>query len=528
MRSRRSWLPQSKGRRRLIYLALVFLLIVYVGSFGLDEPIRRHLETQMNADLVGYTARIRAVRFHPFGFAITLKDTTITQEKHPKPAVADFPRLDASVQWRALLFGKLVADVRFDRPKIHVDRTHVEAEANDKVAVEDRGWQQALEDVYPLKINEFVIRNGEITYIEDKQSPPLHVDEVQFHANNIRNIRSKDRTYPSDVTLTGRIFESGKLTFDGNADFMAEPYAGMKGALGIADVRLDPFRPIIEKYNLTIAKGRLSFTSDVEYSPKFKKADVKQVTIKDLDAAYVNRPARAEAAEQFRAKTAEAAKEVANEPDILLLVQKVTAGGRVRFVNEAVDPDYALELADATLDVRQLSNQAKRPPTTGTITGRFMNSGPTRANFTFRPEKTGPDFDLAVEIEETDLVKMNDLFRAYGDFDVSAGKFSLYTELKVHDQRIDGYLKPFFADMKVYDREQDKHEGVFHQLYEGLVGGVAKLLENPSRDQVATNATITGPQDNPHLNTLQVILRLIKNAFFRAILPGFEQAKANA
>jgi hypothetical protein len=36
----------------------------------------------------------------------------------------------------------------------------------------------------------------------------------------------------------------------------------------------------------------------------------------------VNRPSRAEAAEEMRAKTAEVAKEVTNEPDILLVVQK--------------------------------------------------------------------------------------------------------------------------------------------------------------------------------------------------------------
>jgi uncharacterized protein involved in outer membrane biogenesis len=157
------------------------------------------------------------------------------QNKHPKPAVADFPRLDASVQWRALLRLRLVADVRFDRPKIHVDRTHVEAEANDKVASGGPRLAAGARRVYPLKINEFVIRNGEITYIEDKKSKPLHIDQVQFHANNIRNIRSRERTYPSEVHLTGGS-SVGQLRFDGNADFMAEPYAGMKGALAIDDV----------------------------------------------------------------------------------------------------------------------------------------------------------------------------------------------------------------------------------------------------------------------------------------------------
>jgi hypothetical protein len=320
------------------------------------------------------------------------------------------------------------------------------------------------------------------------------------------------------------------VTVDGNADFLAEPYVGVKGKLTLADVPLNPFRPVLQRYNLSIDKGRLSAASDVEISPKVKTADVSIITIRDLDAAYVNQPARAAEAEKLRAKTAEAAQKVSNDPGILIKVDRIRAPrAHVRFVNEASDPHYTLALTDAELRVSDLSNHADRGPAIGALKGRFMGSGPSRATFAFRPEKNGPDFDVAVEIENTDLMALNDLFRAYGDFDVAAGRFSLYSELNVHDRRIDGYLKPLFADVKVYDRQQDRHKGVFHQVYEGLIGGVAKLLENPPRQEVATKATITGPTDDPNLSTLQVVLRLIQNAFFRAILPGFEeQARGTA
>ncbi len=525
------FLPKSPRGRRALLLGVIGTLIVIFGvSFALDEPIRRRVEAQMNASLVGYTAHVRALRFHPFGFSITLLDTSLVQDAHPKPPVADFPRLHASVHWRALLHLRLVADFQFDRPKIHVDRTHVVAEANDKVRVQDRGWQRALESIYPLKIDRFAVRDGEITYIDDPKSTPLHIDQLNFVATNIRNVRSRERTYPSELTLRGRIFDSGRLKLDGNADFLAEPYAGVKAALAVDDVRLDPFKPILERYNLTIAKGRLTVAGNVEYSPVVKTADVRDLAIRDLDAAYLVRAAHAEDAEKLRAKTAEAAKEVSNDPGILLLVRRMTATGpRIRFVNEAADPNYALELDDASLKVANVSNHENRPPMTGELHGTFMGSGPAQATFSFRPERQGPNFDLAAQIEHTDLVRMNDLFRAYGDFDVSAGQFSLYTELKVHDRRIDGYVKPLFADVKVYDREQDRHKKVLHQVYEGIVGGVAKLLENRPRQEVATSATITGPMDDPKLSTLQVVLKLIQNAFFRAILPGFEeQARANA
>jgi hypothetical protein len=153
-----------------------------------------------------------------------------------------------------------------------------------------------------------------------------------------------------------------------------------------------------------------------------------------------------------------------------------------------------------------------------------MGSGITSGTATFRPEKGGPDLDLYVKIEETKLTAMNDLLRAYGNFDVSGGAFSLVTELHIKNDTITGYLKPFFKDMNVYDRRKDKGRGVFHQMYEMMIGGVAQLLKNRSHHEVATKVKISGPVGNPETSTWQIVGQLIKNAFFKAILPSYEKA----
>jgi hypothetical protein len=75
----------------------------------------------------------------------------------------------------------------------------------------------------------------------------------------------------------------------------------------------------------------------------------------------------------------------------------------------------------------------------------------------------------------------------------------------------------------VYDRRQDADKNVFRQTYEGLVGGVAGLLENVPRDEVATRTEISGPASNPRTSTWQTVINLVQNAFFKAILFGFEQ-----
>src|ERR671936_252793 len=49
----------------------------------------------------------------------------------------------------ALLLGALVAEFRFDHPKLHIDLRHAEKEAHDKTPVKERGWQEAALAVYP-------------------------------------------------------------------------------------------------------------------------------------------------------------------------------------------------------------------------------------------------------------------------------------------------------------------------------------------------------------------------------------------
>jgi hypothetical protein len=65
-------------------------------------------------------------------------------------------------------------------------------------------------------------------------------------------------------------------------------------------------------------------------------------------------------------------------------------------------------------------------------------------------------------------------------------------------------------------------------MYEMLVGGVARLLQNRSHQEVATRADISGPVENPETSSWQIIGQLIKNAFFKAILPNFEKEATGA
>jgi hypothetical protein len=504
-------------------LAILIILIVALAFF-IDKPLRGYVERKMNQNLQGYTVRIGALDLHPLRFSADLKDVVISQDANPDPPIVHVPRLAAGVQWRELLSARVVGDVLVEHPTVHINLKQMQSEAADEVPVQERGWQEAVQAVFPLKINRLYIVDGDLTYEDEGPFRPLHIRQLQVRAGNIRNIRSPEHAYPSDIHLEGVVFDSGKIVLDGHADFLAEPHIGIQAQLTLEHIDLDYFKPIAGRYNIAVQRGTLSGAGTIEYAPHTKVVHLQQATIEGMRLDYIHKAETAVAEKQVAEKVAQTAQEVNNAPGILLRADQLSiVKSTLGFTNKAAPPNYRVFMNVNEFRLTNFSNHFSEGPAVGKLTGKFMGSGTTVVPATFRPEKQGPDFDLAVRLENTQMQSMNDLFRAYGNFDVVAGLFSLYMELTVRKGNVIGYVKPLFQDMDVYDKRQDRDKNLFRQMYEGLVGGIAALLENTPRHEVATKADISGRIENPQANTWEVVVRLIQNAFFRAILPGFEK-----
>jgi hypothetical protein len=528
----KSWtkkLSDSRAFRWGIGILSALVLVLYTASFFLDEPLRRIMEKKLNDDLKGYSVQLPKLHVQLIGLSLTLKGLTVLQQAHPNPPVVYFPVLKASIYWREILSGRLVAEFRLDQTKVNINLQQLHSEAASKVSLKERGWQQAVEDIYPLKINSVKINDASITYIDEDPKRPLVLSHLNLQATNIRNIHLPDQVYPSSFHLDTAIFGTGHGSIDGNANFLAEPYLGIKGRLKLENVPIDYFKPVIARANLSIHGGVLRASGDAEYAPKVKSAHLEYLTIQGMKIDYIHSQRTAGAEKKRAVVVGKTAKELSNKPGILIRADQLSLTGcTLGMVNEAARKPYRLFLADTDFHMSNFSNQFSQGPAQVRLKAKFMGSGITTASGNFRPEKGGPDLDLYVKIEDTQLTAMNDLLRAYGDFDVSAGAFSLTSELHVKNNAISGYIKPFFKDIKVYDRRKDKGRGIFHQAYEMMIGGVALLLENRSRQEVATKANITGTLENPETSTWQIIVELIKNAFFKAILPSFEKEVTGA
>ena len=530
---RHSWpalaqrLPSFSRGTLLFRIALAFGILVLLAialAYFIDEPLRRQTEARMNAALKGYTVRIGKLDFHPIGFSLDLEDVEVRQNANPEPAVAQIPNLTASVNWKALLLGRVVAYFAIDDPVLSINLTHSESERRDPTKLHERGWQAALQAIYPLEINEFAITNGRLTYTDRGPYRPLEIRNLEFLAQNIRNIQSSEGEYPSEVYLSGAVFEKGRVELNGHADFLAEPHVAFRAKVNFERIDLSYFRPLIERYQFAVRGGVVSTAGTLEYAAKKKILDVPDLRVDGLAADYLHAEEKTGPTEELSKKTGRVIEKQSNNPGLEVRLDRVRIfGAEMGLINKASDPAYHLFVKDMRLEIDNLSNQGKDGVASARMSGLFMGSGKARATAHFRPRGKSANFDLNVAIEETDMKTMNKLFLATGNFDVKAGHFSLFSEIAVREGVVDGYVKPLFREVDIYDRKQDRKKGILRQMYEGILGGLSWLLENRPREEVATTTRISGRLSNPDTSNLEVVVGLIQNAFFQAILPGLEQ-----
>jgi len=312
------------------------------------------------------------------------------------------------------------------------------------------------------------------------------------------------------------------------------PYAGVKGKAELAGIPLDYAKEVASRYGVTLTAGTFSGKGYLEVTPNVTIADLEEIRVDGLKADYTAHPRTTEPVKEAGEKTAQAAKkandtakEVSNASDMVLRVRHVRVNdAAVGFVNAGARPTYRLALTHTNLVIENFSNQKSDGLGVVNLTGRFADSGPMKVKATFRPENNGPDFEIDARIEDVDMRAMNDLLRAHAKFDVVSGVFSVYSETRVKGGRIEGYVKPLFRDLVAYDSTQDEDKPFGQKLKEKVVNVVGKVLKNRRREEVATVVPISGPLQNPKAGTLETVLKLVENAFIKAILPGFETESA--
>jgi hypothetical protein len=199
--------------------------------------------------------------------------------------------------------------------------------------------------------------------------------------------------------------------------------------------------------------------------------------------------------------------------------------GNLWYVDHTRTPKVDLvvtHLNGTALNLRNAYSSREVLPASIDVTGEVYE-GNLVFSMKLNPLALQPAFDLNTTLEHTNLVKLNDFFKAYGGFDVNKGEFNMYVEAATKDGKFAGYVKPIIQGLDVVSwKGQDKNDSFFQKIWESVVGGAGELLENQKKDQIATKVNFKGTLENPETNLFEVVVIVLQNAFVEALRPSIE------
>lgn len=198
--------------------------------------------------------------------------------------------------------------------------------------------------------------------------------------------------------------------------------------------------------------------------------------------------------------------------------------GRIQYIDEFAKPPVDVQLSKTNIVALNLRNAYDSSSNTlpALIEAHADVYGGTLDFYMkLNPMADIPTFDMNAEVKETNLVKLNDFFKAYAKVDVNKGTFGLFAEVAAKDGYFDGYVKPLLKDISVLGLE-DRKDNVFKKLWEGFVGTVGQAFENIPKEQVATKIPLKGKIKDPKANVWYAIATILQNAFVQAIQPSID------
>jgi membrane protein len=523
--------PVSRPRRHRRWaiagaVVAFFVIATLVAASVLGGPVKRYAERTANERLPDYEIRIGSVDLQPFRLGLELQDVDVRLRSQADPPLAQIPHLQGRVRFWPLLTGKIDLNLEMKRPHLAATEEQVEAvlhpQNKEEVKEQAVAWQDMVRELMPIRVS-LSISDGQLRYRSEPTVEPIALNQLQVHVENVTNRPVEHEMFPSALRVDARFSEESKIALDSRADLLAKPSPRVDGDLKVERLALPSLRPLIRKYNVQLRDGAVDMTAHVQYASPTTVVDVSDLRIQGAKVDYVHTAKTKQKEEQQAKKGAEKAKDAHKNPSVVV---KVSLGkilhSDVGFVNTATSPDYRVFLSDLDLELQNFSNRPEEGMGTIKLNGSFMGSGPMEVKGSFRPEKPNPDFNVRVRIVKTPVERLNKVLEAYGQIHASQGTFAFFSDMTVKNNRIEGYVKPFLKDVQVYDPDEDKDQKPAKKLFEAVVNGVLDLFKSTPTDQVATKTDISGPVEAPKASTVQILEKLVENAFFKAILPGFE------
>lgn len=244
-------------KRHIFYILLFFLAAgLLAARMMLNGWVKDYVNGVLD-HIPGYTGSIEDVDIDLYRGAYRVHALKVfkTSGHIPAPFI-DIEVVDLSVEWKALLHGRVVAFADLTKPVLNF-AVNREGTAEQTGAGVD--WTKPIKALMPIDINHVTFHDGKLTWLDFSTHPQvdIYIHRMSGEAYNLRNVVDAEKELPSRLMVQGDSIGKGKLHIDGRLNILKQ----------VPDMALD----------MKLEQVSLPALSD--YSNAYASVDIRQGTL---------------------------------------------------------------------------------------------------------------------------------------------------------------------------------------------------------------------------------------------------------
>lgn len=268
-------MPRQDRRSRLVIAAIAVVAVLIVIRAALPYAIKSYVNHALH-NLEGYDGNVDDIDLFILGGGIAANGVSIYKESlSRKTPLFQAETMAANIKWLPLFTGSVIASGRVERPEIIVNTPKGEKPSETKKEGEDvaKDTKKAAKeantndmlDIIPFRIDEFVVHNGSVTYVDENIEPKINVamKNIEIKVENLTNSRRLSDTLMARAEVTGVTTGDGQFQLQARMNPVAKrPTFNVSSKLMALKVKA--LNPITNKYaKFDFEKGELDLVTEV-------------------------------------------------------------------------------------------------------------------------------------------------------------------------------------------------------------------------------------------------------------------------
>ncbi|HET9448258.1 MAG TPA: DUF748 domain-containing protein, partial [Steroidobacteraceae bacterium] len=235
-------------RRRHKYLLIIgIVVVVLVAARVALEPILVNYVNDTLDELPAYDGHIGDIDVALLRGGYDIQDIEIVKTGSGQPVPffkAD--RIDATVEWRSLMRGSLVAQGELFRPQINL----VQGESEEQSQLgKEVNWVDQFKELFPFRFNTVRVHDGTVTFtapgIQTKDA--LVARHLNGQLSNLTNVADSAKETFARYEFTAEVLDGGQARIDGGIDpLAAKPTFDLN--LRLENVQLPQVNPWLTRF----------------------------------------------------------------------------------------------------------------------------------------------------------------------------------------------------------------------------------------------------------------------------------------